>query len=138
MALIKCTECGRDISDAAAACPGCGHPLKPNAESSRAPAVTPQPATPKSASGGGLPKGPIFFLVVVLGLLGTCVYSGRDSSTSSDRGSSTYESYQKSSSPGAMLTKRCAAEAGIPANEPKHRITAQEMRRLTSCVDRNM
>lgn len=84
MALIKCTECGREISDAAAACPGCGHPLKPNAESSRAPAVTPQPATPKSASSGGLPKGPVFFVMVVLGLLASWVYSGRDSSTSSE------------------------------------------------------
>ena len=27
MALIKCPECGRDISDAAAACPNCGFPL---------------------------------------------------------------------------------------------------------------
>lgn len=27
MALIKCAECGRDVSDLAAACPGCGAPL---------------------------------------------------------------------------------------------------------------
>jgi hypothetical protein len=27
MPLIKCSECGRDISDKAAACPGCGAPL---------------------------------------------------------------------------------------------------------------
>lgn len=26
MALVKCPECGRDISTAAAACPGCGAP----------------------------------------------------------------------------------------------------------------
>ena len=84
-----------------------------------------------------LPKGALLFLVG-LGLLGTCVYIGRDASTPSDRGGSTYKSYQKSSSPGAMLTKRCAAEAGIPANDPKHRITPEEMRRLTSCIDRNM
>ena len=86
----------------------------------------------------GLPKRTFFYLVVFLGLLGTCVYGGRDSSTSSDRGSSAYESYQKDTSPAAMLTKRCAAEAGIPANDPKHRITPEEMRRLTSCIDRNM
>ncbi|QSX32168.1 zinc ribbon domain-containing protein [Shewanella avicenniae] len=30
VALIKCSECGRDISDKAMACPGCGWPL-PNA-----------------------------------------------------------------------------------------------------------
>lgn len=27
MALIKCSECGREISDKAAACPGCGAPV---------------------------------------------------------------------------------------------------------------
>ena len=27
MALIHCPECGREISDKAAACPGCGYPL---------------------------------------------------------------------------------------------------------------
>lgn len=26
MALIKCPECGREISDTASACPGCGAP----------------------------------------------------------------------------------------------------------------
>lgn len=28
MAMIKCPECGRDISDAASACPGCGAPVR--------------------------------------------------------------------------------------------------------------
>ena len=28
MALIKCPECGKEISDAAVKCPGCGYPLK--------------------------------------------------------------------------------------------------------------
>jgi hypothetical protein len=27
MALIKCIECGADVSDKAAACPKCGHPV---------------------------------------------------------------------------------------------------------------
>jgi hypothetical protein len=27
MALIKCSECGKDVSDKAAACPNCGAPL---------------------------------------------------------------------------------------------------------------
>jgi membrane protein YdbS with pleckstrin-like domain len=30
MALIKCSECGREISDKAASCPSCGNPIKPN------------------------------------------------------------------------------------------------------------
>lgn len=28
MALVKCLECGRDVSDKAAACPGCGAPVE--------------------------------------------------------------------------------------------------------------
>ncbi|MGH8428216.1 MAG: zinc-ribbon domain-containing protein [Gammaproteobacteria bacterium] len=27
MALIKCSECGREISDRATSCPGCGNPI---------------------------------------------------------------------------------------------------------------
>ena len=27
MALIKCSECGKDVSDKAASCPGCGNPI---------------------------------------------------------------------------------------------------------------
>lgn len=33
MALIKCKECGREISDKAAACVGCGAPIRPAAPS---------------------------------------------------------------------------------------------------------
>lgn len=29
MALIKCSECGRDVSDKASSCPHCGNPLTP-------------------------------------------------------------------------------------------------------------
>lgn len=29
MALIKCSECGKDVSDKASACPHCGNPLTP-------------------------------------------------------------------------------------------------------------
>lgn len=28
MALIKCPECGKEISDAAVKCPNCGYPVK--------------------------------------------------------------------------------------------------------------
>ena len=59
------------------------------------------------------------------------------SSSSISSKSSAYEAYQRSSDPADVLVKRCAVEAGIPANDPQHRITPEEMRRLTSCVDRN-
>jgi hypothetical protein len=32
VALIKCRECGREISSAAPACPGCGHPQQKSAK----------------------------------------------------------------------------------------------------------
>lgn len=32
MALVKCPECGRQISDKAVACPGCGFPIEEKAE----------------------------------------------------------------------------------------------------------
>lgn len=31
MALVKCPECGRDVSSEAASCPNCGHPIKSGA-----------------------------------------------------------------------------------------------------------
>ncbi len=37
MALIKCSECGREISDKAAACPGCGAPIEVAADVERLP-----------------------------------------------------------------------------------------------------
>lgn len=41
MALIKCVDCGRDVSDAAPACPGCGRPIgaAPRHASPAAPAL---------------------------------------------------------------------------------------------------
>lgn len=37
MALIKCSECSRDISDQAATCPGCGAPVVVGEQTTRAP-----------------------------------------------------------------------------------------------------
>ena len=46
MALIKCSECGKEISSQAVACPHCGYPL---ASASRDPAtMSPQPTVPKA------------------------------------------------------------------------------------------
>ena len=41
MALIKCGECGKEISDRAAACPGCGAPIAAPAAQA-APSAPPQ------------------------------------------------------------------------------------------------
>lgn len=68
--------------------------------------------------------------------LPACGNGGGSPSSSSNAGSA-YESYQQASDPATILTKKCAAEAGIPANDPQHRISPEEMNRLTACVDRN-
>lgn len=44
MALIKCGECGREVSDKAAACVGCGAPLGA-AVAAPSPAASPVPVT---------------------------------------------------------------------------------------------
>ena len=48
MALIKCAECGREVSDKAATCPGCGCPIAPTVTS--APSPDPSPTTDPSTS----------------------------------------------------------------------------------------
>ena len=45
MALIKCAECGREISDKAAACPGCGAPQDVLFQTAAAPVDVPDDAT---------------------------------------------------------------------------------------------
>ena len=39
MALIKCSECGKEISDRAGACPGCGAPVDAGAAAATAPSA---------------------------------------------------------------------------------------------------
>ena len=48
MALVKCPECGTDVSSEAAACPKCGHPLQ---------------AKP---AGGVNPKDPVHLIGIIL------------------------------------------------------------------------
>ncbi|TNJ35901.1 zinc-ribbon domain and TM2 domain-containing protein [Prosthecochloris vibrioformis] len=46
MAIIKCSECGKDVSDKAKSCPNCGAPINENTANSKAIVVT----APKSRS----------------------------------------------------------------------------------------
>lgn len=46
VALVKCAECGREISDSAVACPQCGAPGAANNRSAPAPAAVSAPAKP--------------------------------------------------------------------------------------------
>lgn len=49
MALINCTECGRQISDQAVSCPGCGAPVSAAIPVEVAPSAVPNRATVQSA-----------------------------------------------------------------------------------------
>lgn len=40
MALIKCPECGKEISDKAIRCPSCGYPIEKVSDEKRAPLLT--------------------------------------------------------------------------------------------------
>jgi hypothetical protein len=53
MALISCAECGRDISDKAAACPHCGHPVSTGIQPPRILKPSSPPAGDTAATGIG-------------------------------------------------------------------------------------
>lgn len=59
MALIKCSECGSEVSDKAAACPKCGNPINE--------IEPPREATTKTTSSGALAKF-IGFMMIVIGM----------------------------------------------------------------------
>jgi hypothetical protein len=65
--LIKCPECQRDVSDIAAACPGCGHPL--------APAATP-PLSSEKILENSAPRTPTMAESFMLGALGKVLRLG--------------------------------------------------------------
>lgn len=66
MALIKCSECGKEISDKATACPGCGAPVQFGASSFEAlpEMLRPAPAVTSRKVGALLFLGILFFPIV--------------------------------------------------------------------------
>jgi hypothetical protein len=75
MALVKCRECGREISDQATACPHCGVPMRA--------AVPRDTEAEKKKSQGCL--GGCLTVVVVLAILGSLSGKGGSSSASPER-----------------------------------------------------
>lgn len=67
MALLKCPDCGRDVSDQALACPNCGRPVIPNSSSDQSISeattsthadpipVEPQPSNVSAPDSSGMP-----------------------------------------------------------------------------------
>jgi len=68
MSLIKCTECGKEISDKAQACPNCGCPV--GCSAAEAPAPTSVAPTNKKRS---LKKHILFILLAVIGVAGLTI-----------------------------------------------------------------
>ncbi|MDY0241308.1 MAG: zinc-ribbon domain-containing protein [Rhodospirillaceae bacterium] len=69
MSLVKCPECGKDVSDAATSCPNCGHPI--HARPASPPASSAAPATEKMRTGKKAPLGSVgaFVALIIVGLL---------------------------------------------------------------------
>ena len=58
MALMKCSECGKEVSSQAQSCPGCGNPIKP---------APPPEVKVVTAGGGGSGCGVVLFLLLAAG-----------------------------------------------------------------------
>lgn len=96
MALLKCLDCGRDVSDLALSCPNCGRPVATMTKSaSEPPAVSATPETPAvvlSPVPTEQPKARSGFLLAIVGasvLAGVLIIAallGRESSTSGTSG----------------------------------------------------
>ena len=130
MALIKCAECGREVSSLATSCPNCGFPVqKSGLESGQ----TIQ-AEANNSSGTEADKGCAVMLLVGIAAtfalaVGVTTCSGEHDSTKNSP-----EQLAKS------VTAYCQSEAGIPDPEdsPNHAITPSEMAKFTECVDKQM
>ena len=73
MALIKCRECGREISDQAPACPGCGVPT-----------VTDKVVTTQQTGKGWKGLQAVGVMMIIVGMVGCMM----DSSADTDPGTS--------------------------------------------------
>ena len=65
MALIKCPECGKEISDKAKACPECGYELKQNVEATKQESFFKKNKTKKISSRNGCVAAMIFFCLIL-------------------------------------------------------------------------
>jgi hypothetical protein len=87
LALIKCDECGADVSDKAAACPKCGNPIHtaasvaPDSPASSSPGAPLPPLKPKASAGRKLGGALAAFLVVVIAFM---AFEGRSSNKPAD------------------------------------------------------
>jgi len=87
MALIKCDECGADVSDKATACPKCGNPIHattsfiPASSTSSSTGAPLEPAKPKPSTSRKLAGAVAVFFVAVIAFM---VFEGKSSDKQSD------------------------------------------------------
>ena len=71
MALINCTECGKEISDKAAACPNCGAPISNGAGNTN---QCPKCNTPYITEQKAASVSPVFILTIPMLLVGLSLF----------------------------------------------------------------
>lgn len=96
MALINCIECGAEVSDKAAACPKCGHPIVQIA--TRAEYVYVPPPASQSREGGWLK----WVLIVPAALFGLVMCIGTVSDPDGKKAASRLESQKQECSAALM------------------------------------
>ena len=118
MALIKCPECGKEISDNAQNCPQCGYPLKgsatkgednPSIGTAKGSQQTSQPV-PKKKKNGCLVGCLTFFIIFAVLIFIISSIGGKSTKTSPDK--STKSNTEKSS-------ETNVSETSIPETEAK-------------------
>lgn len=93
MALIKCGECGKEISDKAISCPNCGCPV--NNEKENMPKSTEAASTPKKKKKGhGCLITILIFILFAVGLSVGISQAPKTESTSSDRSKVVFDAAQ--------------------------------------------
>lgn len=93
MALIKCPECGKDVSSSAASCPNCGHPIS---QAQPKETVVEKTTVVKEKKKGSCLSGILVFVVIIVIIL-VVASKDSDSSKSSSSSSSTATSTAESS-----------------------------------------
>lgn len=82
MALIKCPECGKEVSSGAASCPNCGHPISPQKQ------IVKETVVKEKKKRGCLST--ILFVVIIIAVIGIFATNGnnnkvKDSTTASNK-----------------------------------------------------
>jgi len=114
MTLVKCPDCGKEISDQAPACPNCGRPAVPR------PVVAAPPPATETTGKAGRTLAAILILSVVVGGAFLMVIIKTAGKGGSSTGASSSSSYHRSPRIGEERTLRTGASSpSVPVFETK-------------------